>query len=63
MNFQEKATTVIFAEDDHLVAVVGMDDCIIVHTADATLVCNKSDSQRLKELVDMIGQRFGADYI
>ena len=54
---------VIFSEDGHLVAVVGMDDCIIVHTADVTLVCNKSDSQRLKELVDMIGRKFGDEYI
>ena len=40
---------IIVCEDDHLLAVLGMDDCIIVHTHDATLVCNKSDSQRLKE--------------
>jgi mannose-1-phosphate guanylyltransferase len=54
---------VIFADNDHLLAVVGMDDCIIVHTGDATLVCNKSDSQRLKELVDLIGRRFGSQYV
>ncbi len=54
---------VIFSEDDHLVAVVGMDDCIVVHTPDATLVCNKSDSQRLKELVDQIHRQFGRDYV
>ncbi|KPK84339.1 MAG: hypothetical protein AMJ81_05910 [Phycisphaerae bacterium SM23_33] len=54
---------VIFSDQDHLVAVVGMDDCIIVHTADVTLICNKSDSQRLKELVDKIGRRFGSEYL
>lgn len=54
---------VIFSDNDHLLAVVGMDDCIIVQTADATLVCNKSDSQRLKELVDLIEQKFGSEYI
>ncbi|MHC4715494.1 MAG: mannose-1-phosphate guanylyltransferase [Planctomycetota bacterium] len=53
---------VIYSEDEHLVAVVGMDDCIIVHTADATLVCNKSDSQRLKELLEMVVERFGSEY-
>ena len=30
---------------------------------DVTLVCNKSDSQRLKELVDRIGRRFGSEYL
>ncbi len=54
---------IIYADDDHLVAVVGMDECIIVHTADATLVCNKSDSQRLKELVDWIGKHYGTRYV
>ncbi len=54
---------VIFSEDQHLVAVVGMDDCIVVHTPDATLVCNKSDSQRLKELVEKINRDFGRDYV
>ena len=56
-------SNVIFAEDNHLIAVVGMDDCIIVHTPDATLVCKKSDSQRLKELVDQIHRSFGRDYV
>ena len=50
---------VIVTEDDHLLAVVGIDDCIIVHSPDATLVCNKADSQRLKELVELIRQKYG----
>jgi len=53
---------VIVSEDDHLLAVVGMDDCIIAHSADATLVCNKSDSQRLKELVELIERHHGQRY-
>ncbi len=59
----DSADNVIYAEDDHLLAVVGMDECVIVHTPDATLVCGKSDAQRLKELVDMIGTRFGQGYV
>ena len=50
---------VIVSEDDHLLAVLGMDDCIVVHSADATLICNKSDSQRLKELVAQVSARYG----
>ena len=59
----DSTCNVIYSEDDHLVAVVGMDDCIIVHTPDATLVCNTSDSQRLRELVDQINRQFGRDYV
>jgi mannose-1-phosphate guanylyltransferase len=54
---------VIVSEGDHLLAVLGMDDCIIVHSADATLVCNKSDSQRLKELVEQIEKRYGRKFL
>jgi len=54
---------IIVSEDDHLVAVLGMDDCIVVHSADATLVCNKSDSQRLKELVLQIEKKYGKDIV
>jgi len=54
---------VIVSDDDHLLAVLGMDDCVIVHSADATLVCNKSDSQRLKELVAEIEKTYGQRYL
>ena len=39
--------------------MLGVDDCIVVHSADATLVCNKGDSQRLKELVSEIEKKYG----
>lgn len=58
----DSTNNIIYSSDDHLMAVVGMDDCIIVHTDAATLVCNKNDSQRLKELLEMIATRFGPGY-
>ncbi|MCY2928545.1 MAG: sugar phosphate nucleotidyltransferase [Planctomycetota bacterium] len=53
---------VIVSEDAHLLAVMGMDDCVIVHTPDATLICRKGDSQRLKALVDQVSARYGQRY-
>lgn len=53
---------VLVTQDDHLLAVLGVDDCIVVHSADATLVCNKSDSQRLKELVAELEKKYGKKY-
>jgi len=53
---------VIVSEDDHLLAVIGMDDCVIVHSPDATLVCNKSDSQRIKEFLAMIESKYPGTY-
>ena len=54
---------IIVTEDDHLLAVLGMDECIVVHSSDATLVCNKSDSQRMKELVALLEQKHGRKYL
>ena len=59
----DSARNVIITKDDHLLAVLGMDDCVIVHSPDATLVCNKSDSQRLKELVAILTERYGKKYL
>ncbi len=55
--------TIAVTEDDHLIAVLGMDDCIVIHSPDATLVASKSDSQRIKELVELLGDKFGKKYL
>ena len=44
-------------DDDHLVALLGVDDLIVVKTADATLICHKEKAQHLKELVKTIGAK------
>lgn len=54
---------VVVAEDDHLIATIGVDDLVIIHSADATLVCTKRDAQSIKELVDSLRGRFGDDYV
>ena len=58
----DSCRNVIVSEDDHLLAVIGMDDCVIVHSPDATLICKKSDSQRLKELLAMIESKSPGKY-
>ena len=47
----------IVSTKDHLTAVVGADNLIVVHTDDATLVCPKDKAQEVKALV----KRLGAD--
>ncbi|MBN1511481.1 MAG: NTP transferase domain-containing protein [Phycisphaerae bacterium] len=54
--------TITVSEDDHLIATLGVEDLIIVHTRDATLVAHRSQSQRIKELVATIQARFGTTY-
>jgi mannose-1-phosphate guanylyltransferase len=54
---------VLVSDEGHLLAVMGLDDCIVVHSPDATLVCRKSDHQRLKELVDAVGRDYGEKFL
>jgi len=48
---------VISTDANHLVAAVGLEDMIIVHTSDATLVCPKGRAEDVKKLVDELRRR------
>lgn len=49
---------IVYCRDDqHLVALLGVKDLIVVKTADATLVCHKDKAQALKALVKQIGAK------
>jgi len=44
--------TLVLTDDKHLVGVIGLRDVIVVHTADATLVCSRDQAEHVKQLVD-----------
>jgi len=47
---------IVYSPDaGHLVALLGVEDLIVVRTGDATLVCHKDKAQQLKALVNSIG--------
>jgi mannose-1-phosphate guanylyltransferase len=43
--------TIVHTTDRHLVVTVGLRDCIVVHTPDATLVANKHDEEAMRQIV------------
>ncbi|HIT76313.1 MAG TPA: mannose-1-phosphate guanylyltransferase [Candidatus Avipropionibacterium avicola] len=47
---------------EHVVAVVGGQDLIVVTTADITLVCPASAAEQVKALVAEVGEQLGDDY-
>jgi mannose-1-phosphate guanylyltransferase len=49
--------------ENHLVAAIGVDDCIIVHTPDATLVAKKDNPEAVKQLVAIIEKRGHAQFL
>ena len=46
---------IVVGDSKHLIAAIDVEDLIIVHTEDATLICNAKSAQRIKELVQKIG--------
>jgi mannose-1-phosphate guanylyltransferase len=53
---------IVVSQDDHLIATLGVEDLVIVHSPDATLICRKDDAQDLKELVAKVHERYGDRY-
>jgi mannose-1-phosphate guanylyltransferase len=42
---------IIRSEGDHLIVTIGMNETIVVHTPDATLVAPKNQEERVREVV------------
>ena len=53
---------VVSRDPNHLVAMVGVSDMVVVHAKDCTLVCPKAEAQRVKELVEQAGERYGEKF-
>ena len=51
------------SEPGHLVAALGCDDLVIVHTPSATLVCRKDRAEDLKKLHVLAAEKFGPPYV
>jgi mannose-1-phosphate guanylyltransferase len=48
---------IVRTTSDHLIATIGMSDCIVVHTPDATLVARKDDEESIRRLVQTLRER------
>lgn len=48
--------SIIFSEPGHLIATIGIRNLIVVHTPDATLVCNKDRAQQVRKLIEIFGR-------
>jgi mannose-1-phosphate guanylyltransferase len=48
---------IIRGEANHLIVTLGLKDCIIVQTADATLVAHRGDEEKLRQVVQELESR------
>ena len=47
----------------HLLAILGCEDLIVVHTRDVTLVCRADHAEAVKRLHQQVAERFGDEYV
>lgn len=55
--------TIVRTDDNHLVVTLGLKDCIVVHTPNATLVANKHDEEQIRQVVKELENRGWTDYL
>ena len=55
--------TIVRGADDHLIVTLGLRDCIVVHTPDATLVANKHHEESVREIVKLLEERGWQEYL
>jgi mannose-1-phosphate guanylyltransferase len=54
---------IVFSDDpEHVVALVGVRDSVVVHTADVTMVCPVAQAERVKQLLAAVEERQGLRY-
>ena len=55
--------TIVRGDADHLIVTLGLTDCIVVHTADATLVANKHDEESIRKVVKLLEEKGWNGYL
>ena len=56
--------SIIVTEDKgHLIATIGLENIVVAHSSDATLVCHIDQTQRLKELLELIKKHAGEKFL
>lgn len=53
---------ILVTDTEHLVVLLGVNDLIVVHSDDATIVCRREDEQLIKDLAGKRRERFGERY-
>jgi mannose-1-phosphate guanylyltransferase len=55
----------IFVTEDtnHLIAAIGLENMVIAHSPDATLVCHINQTDKIKELLELIKQHGGEKFL
>ena len=55
--------TIVQTSDDHLVVTLGLEDMLVVHTPDATLVADRSREEEVKQVVAELERRGWSEFL
>ena len=55
--------TIVRGGDDHLIVTVGLENCIVVHTPDATFVADKSKEESVRQVVKILEEKGWTEYL
>jgi mannose-1-phosphate guanylyltransferase len=55
--------TIVRGDDGHLIVTLGVKDCIIVHTPNATLVADKNSEEQIRQVVKKLEELGWNDYL
>jgi mannose-1-phosphate guanylyltransferase len=58
-----KKSIIITEDDGHLIAAIGLENMVVAHSPDATLICHIDETQRLKELLELIKEHAGEQFL
>jgi mannose-1-phosphate guanylyltransferase len=61
--FDCKNSIFVTEEKDHLIAAIGLENMVVAHTPDATLICHIDSTQRLKDLLAVIEKNTGDKFL
>jgi len=59
----ESVRTIVHAAGDHLVVTMGLEDMLVVHTPDATLVADRTREEAVRKVVAELEQRGWQEYL
>jgi len=54
---------IVTEEKGHLIAAIGLENMVVAHSPDATLVCHVDQTHKLKELLELIKQHAGEKFL
>ena len=58
-----KNSIIVTEDNNHLIAAIGLDNIVVAHSPDATLVCRADQTQRLKDLLELIEKNAGEKFL